>query len=95
MDYDLEIAREKNQQFDDLKVARLWKDTEALYFLEKLGFEKYYDKRVSQLQNKEKKLIDLLEIQLKDIFEENFGVQVKSRGNFRVHQDVGPDLEQP
>ena len=44
MDYDLEIDSEKDHQLDDLKVSRHLKDKEALYFLEKLGFEKYYNK---------------------------------------------------
>ena len=91
MDYNLELQPEKNNQFDDLKVFKLWKDTEALYFLDHFGFEKYYDKRETHIQSKEKKLVDLLEIQLKEIFDpDGFGLQYKTRGNQRIGQDIDP-----
>ena len=58
---------------------------------------KYFDKRESHLQSKDKKLIDQLEIELKDILDEdNYGNQIKgSRNNMRLMQDVGPGGMEP
>ena len=99
MDYNLEIEPDKNLQYDDLQTPRgsIKHDTVNLYYLEKLGFMKYYDKKESQLQSKDKKLLDLLEIQIKEILEyENYGNQIKAgRNNMRLMQDVGPGGAEP